>query len=508
VVREIPATPAEQQLGERYFEVRNAKTNEIETVEFQDLTPIKTAAEKAEKPGQKKPGVTHTLRSLIEAGNTTLADEDIKSLYEVKKGQMTAEQARTVFNKLLAEKKNAATEAAEKPAEQKSVGKKELWQMTQAEFAALPQAKRAAKRFPHKTSAQVHRQYVERALAEGKDVPVNVLAEYPGITPLENPALGERIIPPTEAADKTKEIQARPPLTEQAVTDGKVKTITGREIPAPPVIRTDTPQKAKRDMQRLELWLQMQTMAEALSRNDGYNATIFGKFKPGKFSQADKDAVNVYLFNTENPQFIKEKAGTKTETKKATTEWPQPNKHGVYDESLAEQEEYKGKKATAAIHVLQVGPDAWVSSSRYHHKTGSMDGASHPLSDGPFKTKEEALKNAAFIIADSNEKLMKRNDSAGTMKAEARNIMLWASRIAGVEVKPETPAAGGALQAPEEIAPEALTVADIPESLEITTTAIHEKTGKKVRLKENAREAFTRVQADIDAFKGVTECLG
>jgi hypothetical protein len=60
----------------------------------------------------------------------------------------------------------------------------------------------------------------------------------------------------------------------------------------------------------------------------------------------------------------------------------------------------------------------------------------------------------------------------------------------------------------KQVKPEVITVADIPADLEITTTAVHENTGNPVRLKENARAAFTRVQADIDAFQEVQNCLG
>ncbi|RJO61612.1 hypothetical protein C4544_02240, partial [candidate division WS5 bacterium] len=121
------------------------------------------------------------------------------------------------------------------------------------------------------------------------------------------------------------------------------------------------------------------------------------------------------------------------------TTWPQPNAHGVYDKGLAEKEEYKGEKATAQIYVLQIGPDAWINSPNYHHKSGSYDGMGSPLSKGPndetFKTREDALKDAAAVIAIRNSALSERTDSADIMKAEARNIMIWAAKLAGIEAK-------------------------------------------------------------------------
>ncbi len=161
-----------------------------------------------------------------------------------------------------------------------------------------------------------------------------------------------------EVAAKNKEIQARPALAEQSITDGKIKTITGREIPAPPVIRTDTPQKAKRDMQRVEYWLMGQAVEEAKARDDDFNATTFKGLKPGKFSQADKDAVNVYLFNTENPQFIKEKAETKPRTKKETpAEIAERERRAAEGRAMQERHEAvdaENKAATATPEQLDL----------------------------------------------------------------------------------------------------------------------------------------------------------
>ncbi len=58
------------------------------------------------------------------------------------------------------------------------------------------------------------------------------------------------------------------------------------------------------------------------------------------------------------------------------------------------------------------------------------------------------------------------------------------------------------------VTPENITINDIPIDLEITVTAIREKTGRKFKIKENAREAFARVQSEMDAFQEVLKCLG
>lgn len=41
VIRELEQTPEEKELGERFFEIRNEKTKEVQTVEFEEMKPIK-----------------------------------------------------------------------------------------------------------------------------------------------------------------------------------------------------------------------------------------------------------------------------------------------------------------------------------------------------------------------------------------------------------------------------------------------------------------------------------
>lgn len=81
-------------------------------------------------------------------------------------------------------------------------------------------------------------------------------------------------------------------------------------------------------------------------------------------------------------------------------------------------------------------------------------------------------------------------------------------------VKTETAEKKEPVVVPEKQAPaipvklEDATIQDIPGDLEITTTAVHGTTGKKFRLKENAREAFSRIKAEIESIKAVMKCLG
>lgn len=88
---------------------------------------------------------------------------------------------------------------------------------------------------------------------------------------------------------------------ERVSRGGKVTTLTGREIPAPPAIRTDTNRKAMRDVRKVEDWLVEQVQAEAEARNDEWGQTLFRGLDPRNLSPADKDAANLYLFGEEAP---------------------------------------------------------------------------------------------------------------------------------------------------------------------------------------------------------------
>ena len=88
------------------------------------------------------------------------------------------------------------------------------------------------------------------------------------------------------------------------VENGTFPTITGRRIPVPPAIRTDTNRKATADVKKVDQWLVEQAKAEAASRNDEFNGLQFSQMKTGKLSQADKDLANQYLFGHEAPSIV------------------------------------------------------------------------------------------------------------------------------------------------------------------------------------------------------------
>lgn len=119
--------------------------------------------------------------------------------------------------------------------------------------------------------------------------------------------------PPAVIAEPEKKALVPPPSTELEtkrptlqIKDGKIKTVSGREIPAPPPIRLDTDRKASSDVKKVDSWLLDQALQEAEDRNDDFNKTQFQGLDPKKLSPADKDILNQYLFGHEDPEILSE----------------------------------------------------------------------------------------------------------------------------------------------------------------------------------------------------------
>lgn len=86
---------------------------------------------------------------------------------------------------------------------------------------------------------------------------------------------------------------------EYIITDGRISTLTGRQIPVPPRIRVETNRKCINDLKKHDAWLIEQVREEALSRGDDYNLLWINRMKPGDISPSDKDCANLYLFGEE-----------------------------------------------------------------------------------------------------------------------------------------------------------------------------------------------------------------
>ena len=87
VLRELEATPEEIELGERFFEVENEKTGEVETVEFADLIQVKPRVISEKARDKAKANIKEKMKGL-KAGvdPTLLADYAVIGAYHFESG--------------------------------------------------------------------------------------------------------------------------------------------------------------------------------------------------------------------------------------------------------------------------------------------------------------------------------------------------------------------------------------------------------------------------------------
>jgi SAM-dependent methyltransferase len=82
--------------------------------------------------------------------------------------------------------------------------------------------------------------------------------------------------------------------------NGKLYTVSGRNISLPPMIRTDSGsgRKITNDIAKLDKWLVEQGIVEAEARGDSWNRKIFASLNPRKLATADREGLNMYTFGT------------------------------------------------------------------------------------------------------------------------------------------------------------------------------------------------------------------
>lgn len=166
--------------------------------------------------------------------------------------------------------------------------------------------------FGEKLAESVKTMAKEKGLEPTDDLVSDVMTELyerPGIEsnwdmPVKD-AIGSAL--DSMLADKAKaeaEIKRKPETPPNRVASGgKIQTKSGRMIPQPPRVRTDTNRKATADLIKLDTWLLEQGRAEATATNNDYVQTLFKGLNPKKLSQGDKDTLNEYLFGESDPTF-------------------------------------------------------------------------------------------------------------------------------------------------------------------------------------------------------------
>lgn len=145
----------------------------------------------------------------------------------------------------------------------------------------------------------------------------------------------ERDPKPIETKPLRAPEQPEPKAKPAAVT---VKTLSGREIPAPPRIRLDTNRKATIDLKKQNQWLIDQSSAEAQARGDNFNYRHFSNERADNLPEASKSGMSLYLFGEEFPEFDGE-TGERISTGKEIAE--QPKVPAPFTKPLVSDDEYE-----------------------------------------------------------------------------------------------------------------------------------------------------------------------
>lgn len=144
------------------------------------------------------------------------------------------------------------------------------------------------------------------------------------------------------------------------VVDGRIQTLSGREILAPPAIRLGTVAQTRNDVRKVDRWLWEQGIQEASAKQDEFAKSQFEHLNPARLSPADKDSLNTYLFGEEAPTFDLP-SGKLQVLPQGQAPGPQRDPFSTAPLQLAEaQKVFRGQDvtqdaATGTIHVKTTG---------------------------------------------------------------------------------------------------------------------------------------------------------
>ena len=118
---------------------------------------------------------------------------------------------------------------------------------------------------------------------------------------------GKKLSPTAQKVLDALKAQKKPLGKKPGFLQGAtVTTNTGRSIPAPPMIRTDSNRRTSADLKSQRKWLLEQAKAEAAARKDEYNLNwMNGENAEQELPPATMDSLNEYLFGETNPEWKK-----------------------------------------------------------------------------------------------------------------------------------------------------------------------------------------------------------
>lgn len=145
-----------------------------------------------------------------------------------------------------------------------------------------------------------HRGIIQEALAEGKPVPAEVLADYPDLQQASGP-VSETTHAVTLAPDAKTAEKRKGEVGMKLEAGERVLTASGRLTTEFPKINLATNKTAANTLKRVDQWLMDNAIEEARSRGDKFNQLQFAANRE-KPSQADKDSAEQYLFGEKQLQ--------------------------------------------------------------------------------------------------------------------------------------------------------------------------------------------------------------
>jgi hypothetical protein len=118
--------------------------------------------------------------------------------------------------------------------------------------------------------------------------------------------------------------------------------------------------------------------------------------------------------------------------------WPRANEHGVYDDKLGEHLQFRHRRGSADLQLLQIGPAKWIASVSYQHRTGDLAAATCALKAyNSFPDREAALIDAARNLVGCQREILKGGGCINReQKMIAQNMIDWAHRFLPEESGP------------------------------------------------------------------------
>lgn len=111
--------------------------------------------------------------------------------------------------------------------------------------------------------------------------------------------------------------------------------------------------------------------------------------------------------------------------------WPQPNEHGAFALEMAEKLEHTEKGSSAQVHVLQVGPEEWISSWSVSLRMGGI---------WPALTRQNVYASRDGAIAAAASALFTYLDGDVTGDRAVPKLKRWAENVIGQHAEaPDAP---------------------------------------------------------------------